>query len=283
MFRSVLYVPGNVEKMIAKISSLDSDCYAIDLEDSVPGREKKTARELLRRVVPDVKKNTRGAIITRVNPLSSKECKDDVDAAMEVTDGILVPKIETVQDIDKIVGMVPRKSKMIFVMIETAKGLSNVKEICNSGKLSGVIFGSFDLAREMTFAFELDRSAVDFSRFMISLSATSAGISAIDGVYANYKDSSGFEEECKAVRKLGFSGKSLIHPSQIEIANRVFSPTDEEVRYARRVIDTMNQATKEGRASASLDGSMIDIVHLRQAKKIVDLAKKFHPSAKLQN
>ncbi len=279
LLRTVLSVPGNRENMIEKSRHLKADVVVLDLEDSVPEEEKPRARKIVQEWLPKVTGNG-SKIYVRVNPLDSGFAKDDLEAVIfPGIDGISQPKPSTGQEIQKVAEIVTRLEKergipedhvKILPWVETAKGIINAYEIASaSPRVIGIIFGANDLVLETGMIRSEDEHELIYPRTKIVIAARAAGVLAIDTPFNNFKDEFGLIKETNLARSLGFDGKFVIHPDQVDTVNRIFRPTENEVAHAVKVLDAFQAARLKGFASASLDGRMIDIPIAQRALKIV--------------
>jgi len=279
LLRTILSVPGNRENMLEKSMHMNADAIVVDLEDSVPREEKAHARAVVKEWIPKLAGNGH-KIYVRINPLESRLTKDDLDAVIiPGIHGVSQPKPSTAQDILKVAEILTRLEKergiaegqvKILPWIETAKGVINAHEIASaSPRVIGVIFGANDLVMETGIIRSEEGYELLYPRTKIVLAAKAAGISAIDTPYNDFKDEAGLIRETTLARRLGFSGKFVIHPNQIDTVNRIFRPTEEEIAYAKKVIDAFEEARSKGFASAALDGKMIDIPIAQRALKIL--------------
>lgn len=280
--RSVLFVPAANPRALEKSLTLAADCVIYDLEDSVAPEAKQSAREAL---VAHFAAHPKPAFerIIRVNSGETPWGKDDVAAAADMgADAILLPKVERPQDIIDAANRLDRKdadpSVGVWAMIETPRGILNADEIAMLGHRSAVrlacfVVGPNDIARETGVRPQAGRPYLVPWLMQIILAARAGGFTVLDGVFNDFRDSVGFEAECLQGAAMGFDGKTLIHPGQIEAANRAFSPTDEEVAHARAVVDLFAQPENADKGVVSLDGQMIERLHLAVAEKL--LAKAF--------
>lgn len=267
--RSQLYVPGNNEKMIRKSATLNADSIIFDLEDSVPQDKKEEARKLISELLREMDFGKK-EICIRINPTSSIESMKDLIFAYkeDKIDCLVVPKSEG--ELDKIYYATNKK---VIALIETVKGFLNIRKILNADGIIAVTWGSADFAvsaggKEEAYSKNL------YIKTKVVLAAREAGIDAIDKVYFDISNSEGFKQECLESKSLGFNGKQVIHPSQIDIANEVFSPSRDEIEWAKRIIEEMEKAKERGIAAITVDNKLVDLVHIRMAKKILSLAEK---------
>jgi len=279
LLRTILSVPGNRENMLEKARNIHADVILLDLEDSVPPEEKVHARSIVKKWLPQIAGNG-SKIYVRINTLEGGLAQDDLGSViMQGIDGISQPKPSTGQDIRKIAEMLTRLEKerglpeghvRMLPWIETSLGLINAYDIASSSaRIIGVIFGANDLVLETGMTRSEEGQELLYPRTKIVIAARAAGIAAIDTPYNNFKDERGLIREATLARNLGFHGKFLIHPSQVDVVNKVFRPTEEEVAHAKRVVAAFDEARAKGFASASLDGKMIDIPIAQRAMIIL--------------
>lgn len=264
--RSVLFVPAANSRAMEKSLTLSADCVIYDLEDSVAPEAKATARASLEEhfaANPSVAFER----IVRVNAAETPWGKDDLRVAAKIeADAILLPKVERPQEVIEAANQLDRHDAAeqlgIWAMIETARGILNADEVAMLGhrsaaRLSGFIVGPNDIARETGVRPMPGRPYLVPWLMQIILAARAGGLSVLDGVYNDFRDESGFDDECVQGAAMGFDGKTLIHPSQIEAANRAFSPSDDEVAHARTVIELFSQPENADKGVVSLNGQMI--------------------------
>ena len=279
LLRTVLSVPGNRENMIEKSKQLKADAVVLDLEDSVPVEEKSRARMIVRDAIPALT-GAKHKIYVRINPWESGLAKEDLEAIIvKGIDGISQPKPSSAKDIaevDAFIGKlekergIPENSVKLLPWIETAKGIINAYEIAGaSPRIIGVIFGANDFLLETGMLRSEDEHELNYPRIKIIIAARAAGVLAIDTPFNNFKDEFGLIKEANLARSLGFDGKFVIHPDQVDTVNRIFRPTENEVAHALKVMDAFQAARLKGFASASLDGRMIDIPIAQRALKVI--------------
>ncbi len=274
--RSVLYVPGANARALDKAKSLPADVLILDLEDAVAPDAKVEAREKIRIAVGDEAYGHREVLI-RINGLDTEWGQDDLAiAASAGIDGVLVPKVSRADDILAVDRLLSEKGASpdlgLWAMIETSLAILNINEIAETSaqtRLTGLVMGTNDLAREYRAVPTLDRSAFIVSLSLMLAAARAYGLAAIDGVYNDIGNEEGLASECGQGRVLGFDGKTLIHPAQIETANRVFAPTETEVSHALAVIKAFALPENQGKGVISLDGQMVELLHLEQAERLV--------------
>ena len=259
-FRSALYIPGSRLSALNKARSLPIDVVLLDLEDAVTPDEKITARVTL---TDELDKGGYGnrLCVVRINGLDTRWGACDARAANSMAcDAVLMPKVNNVRDVDALVKLT---DKPIWAMMETPLGIMNAAEIAAHPQIAGFVIGTNDLAKDLN---TRTRGALMTSLQMCLLAARAHGIVAIDGVYNAFKDEVGFKIECEEARDLGFDGKSLIHPSQIAVANAVFAPTQNEIDLANRQIAAFAEAEAEGQGVAVVDGKIVENLHIVTAR-----------------
>lgn len=275
--RSLLFVPANKEKMLLKIDELEADIIIIDLEDAVSLDEKQKSRELLKKHLPKLNKS----VLIRVNSSESNEYKDDMDLFKELVEvsslkGVMLPKSNSKHDIAKLAAELSeceklnkRTSKLIIVpLLEDALGIHNIDEVITaSDRILKVAFGGEDFTGDIGAQGTSDEYELLYARSKIVIASRAHGIEKpIDTVYTDYKDIEGFKNNCYFVKSLGFGGKLLIHPNQNKIANASFSPTIEEVEFAKEI--TSLSLTNKG--AFSLNGKMIDKPIIEKAQNVIN-------------
>jgi citrate lyase subunit beta / citryl-CoA lyase len=270
--RSQLFVPGLDEAKIKKALTLPCDSIIFDLEDSVPDSEKGRARKVLARMLEDLhwEKEKKKELCVRINPLGTRDSEKDIEQFGRKNDRIVslvVPKCEKpLTDLAKVVS-----SKNFIPILETARGFLALEEIARSERVVALAYGAADFANSLggkTAAFHNNI----YVKTAISIACSAYGVEPIDCVFFNFNDLDGFRKEAAIARELGYKGKQLIHPGQIEAANEIFSPSREEIERARRVVELYESQALSGRGAMSMDGELVDAVHYRWAKSVVDCA-----------
>lgn len=286
--RSLLFVPGNSEKKLAKAFASEADVVIVDLEDSVAAQDKEAARSIAANFIAANRSSTRAAIYVRVNDLSTE--LTDTDLAAVVTarpDGIMLPKSNGGQDIEDLSGrlrvaealsnVADGATRIVAIMTETPAGVLAAGTYSSRlPRLAGLTWGAEDLsaaigaqsarddARNYTDLFRLARS-------MTLLAASSAGVEPIDTVYPNFRDAAGFERECREALRDGFTGKMAIHPDQVPVINAIFTPSAESLEQAQAVVDAF--AAQGNPGVVAINGKMYDRPHLRLAERLLARAQ----------
>lgn len=273
--RSVLYMPGSNARALEKAATLPADGLILDLEDAVAPDAKELARKQVCEAVRARRFGKREVII-RVNGLDTAWGKDDLAAACAVgPDAILVPKIETVKDVaaaEQHMKSAPA-SCALWLMIETPRSIFNVLDIaCSGGRLSCFVMGTNDLVKEMRAQHTPGREGLLMALNAAVMAGRAGKLSVIDGVYNDIANSAGFVAMCEQGRAMGFDGKTLIHPSQVEPCNTVFTPGDEEVRQARAILEAFALPENQGKGTIALNGRMVELLHAEIAAQTVALS-----------
>lgn len=281
LFRSLIFVPGNNPRFLEKAKKLQADIVCFDLEDSVPNQEKENARKLIKSALK-TRSEYKASIFVRTNsPASGKIANDLKEVIQKGIDGIVVPKVNNVFEVKNIEKQISklensRKLKDIQLVpsIESTEGVVNTYAISSfSKRIHAVVFGVFDLLNDLGIEYTKDSEGAKYSRAKIPVDARAAGVSAIDGIWQDLNDIKGLKRDCKIGKSLGYSGKSVIHPDQIEIVHKLFHPNKSEIAWAKKVCDVYQKSTKTGKGATTVDGKMIDEVHYKQAKALLELIK----------
>lgn len=274
LLRSVLYMPGANERALRKAQELPADALILDLEDAVAPAAKVQARE---RVCAAAASGAYGPrlVTIRVNAIGTEWHAEDLRAAAAIgADAVVVPKVGSARDVGEVEAALEAAGApdhtRLWAMLETPGAVLRALEIASAGaRLSVLVLGTNDLAKELYAESLPGRAPLLPALAQCLLAARAAGRSILDGVFNDVRDPEGFEAECLQGRQLGFDGKTLIHPGQLEICNRLFAPSEEEVAESRRVIDAFEQAARSGSGVATLDGRMIESLHVETAHRVL--------------
>jgi (3S)-malyl-CoA thioesterase len=271
-FRSVLYIPGSKERALEKARDLAADAIIFDLEDAVAPEEKAAARATLARFLEEVDYGPRVRIV-RINGFDTDWGRADAAAFADHpgADALLVPKVNSPADLDAVAAV--SGAKPLWAMMETATGMLNAAAIAAHPRLEGMVMGTNDLGRELNSRFRADRLPMMAGLGLCLLAAKAQGRVIVDGVYNAFKDEAGLRAECAQGRDMGFDGKTLIHPAQLEIANAAFAPSAEEIDLAERQIAAFNAARGRGQGVAVLDGRIVENMHVATAQGILARAR----------
>ena len=274
--RSCLYMPGANERALEKARTLPADTLLLDLEDAVAPDAKQMAREA---ILSAVKQGGYGyrEIVVRMNGLGTEWGADDLKMAVSSgAKAVLAPKVESAADIqalDKALTEAGAPADFgLWVMIEMPKAILHIEEIAAASagtRLTTFVMGTNDLAKEYRARMTPDRIAFQVALQLSIAAARAYGLVAIDGVFNDIKDEDGLAHECEQGRDLGFDGKTLIHPSQIDTANRVFAPSHNDVEQAKAVIEAFADPANAGKGVLKVNGKMTELLHLEEARRTV--------------
>ena len=280
LFRSLVFVPGNNPRFLEKAKSISADIVCFDLEDSVPDKEKAKARKLIKSALKQRKYYSANIYVRTNSPESGKIESDLKEIMQKGIDGIVIPKVNSAKELKKIektIISLEKKGKIsgtrIIPSIESALGVVNCYEIaCCSKRIDAVVFGIFDLLNDIGIEYTKGNPrGAKYARYKIPVDVTAAGVYAIDGIWQDIKDKSGLKKDCDVGRSLGYVGKSIIHPDQIETVHKIYHPNKNEIRWAKLVMKTYNSSTKKGKGATVVDGKMIDEVHYKRAKALLEI------------
>ncbi|WP_372570835.1 HpcH/HpaI aldolase/citrate lyase family protein [Ruegeria jejuensis] len=270
-YRSVLYIPASRERALDKARTLPVDAIIFDLEDAVSADEKDAARETLKSALAQGGYGNRFRIV-RINGLDTPWGRADAEAVREMgADVVLVPKVGSPADVDAvaaITGDIP-----IWAMMETPRGMLNAAQIAAHKLMAGFVMGTNDLAKELQTNFRPDREPLLTSLGLCLLAAKAEGLIIIDGVYNAFKDVDGLAAECQQGRDMGFDGKTLIHPAQVDVANTAFAPSEGDIDLARRQIAAFEEVHAQGQGVAVVDGRIVENLHVATAREILAKAE----------
>lgn len=271
-YRSVLYIPGSKDRALEKARDLAADAIIFDLEDAVAPEEKPRARELLASVLADADYGTRARIV-RINGFDTEWGRADAQAfaSHPGVDAVLVPKVNSPADLDAVAALAG--DKPLWAMMETSLAMLNAGQIAAHPRLAGMVMGTNDLAKELGSRFRADRLAMQAGLGLCLLAARAHGRIIVDGVFNAFKDEDGLRFECEQGRDMGFDGKTLIHPAQLEIANTAFAPSEAEIDLSRRQIEAFDAATAAGQGVAVLDGRIVENLHVETARRVLAKAE----------
>lgn len=283
LLRTLLFVPGNRTKMIEKARGVEADALIFDLEDAVPPAEKPTARQMVRDAI-DSGNYRRFKTFVRVNALTTGLLPGDLDAVVRPDlFGIVLPKTEDSAGVEEVHRMLlEREHRLglseghtrILPIIETVRGVLNIPQIagCHE-RLIGLAFGVEDFATDL--GVERSREGIEgrYPMTQVALYARLTNVAAVDTVFADIGDQEGLEANSRLAKQLGFRGKLVIHPAQIEAVNRIFTPSDQEIEWARQVVAAYDEAESRGEASVAVNGKMVDIPIAERARALLKLAE----------
>ncbi|PBC04105.1 CoA ester lyase [Mesorhizobium sp. WSM3860] len=286
--RSLLFVPGDSERKLAKGFGAGADVVIVDLEDSVAAGNKATAREAAANFIAGHRQQTSSAIYVRVNDLSTGLTDDDLAALVPVKpDGVMLPKLNSGQDVQQLAaklrvheaesGLPDGGIKILPIITETASGLLAAASYAGaSTRLAGLTWGAEDLSAAIGARSARDESGrytdvFRLARTMTILAAGAAEVAAIDTVFPDFRDMAAFEAECREAERDGFTGKLAIHPAQVPVINAAFTPSAEALERSRAIVDAFAAAGNPG--VVGIGGKMYDRPHLRLAERLLARAR----------
>ena len=306
MFRTLLFIPGNNKRFLEKSRLLYPDILCLDLEDSGPISEKSIAREMiiqslstnnhsLNRINININNKIDNAnnkhkdlpqLFVRINSFESELYEQDLESVIcNRLDGIVIPKVNSDSELEKITEIIETLEKKrnvqkiirLIPSIESSQGVVNSYHIAKyNSRICSLLFGVFDYLYDMKLDYENEGLEYSYARAKIPVDARAAGIPALDSIWQKVDDLDGLQRDAKTAKKLGYAGKSIIHPKHIEPVHNVFVPSQNEIEWAKKVISTLNEIQQHGdkRGAFKVDGKMIDAVHFKQAKLILDFITK---------
>jgi citrate lyase subunit beta/citryl-CoA lyase len=280
-YRSLIFVPGNNLRFLEKSKTLPADIVCFDLEDSVPDNEKTKARKLIKNALNERRKYFSSVFVRTNSPTSGKIPADLQEIVQKGIDGIVIPKVNNakeLQKIEKILSSLEKKRKLkhieLIPSIESAEGVIHAYDIAASSKrVSALVFGVFDLLNDMGIEYTKQPEGAKYARAKIPVDARAAGIIALDAIWQDIKDEKGLQNDCKIGKDLGYSGKTIIHPNQISITHKSFHPNKTEVDWAKKVCKVYLESSKKGKGATTVAGKMIDEVHYKRAKSLLEIVK----------
>ncbi|MDE5664255.1 MAG: citrate (pro-3S)-lyase subunit beta [Muribaculaceae bacterium] len=279
--RTMMFVPGNNPGMMADAHIYGPDSIMLDLEDSVTMAEKDTARLLVYNALKSIDYGDTEMVV-RINPLNTPYGKKDIEAVVKAgVDVIRMPKTETAEEVVEVEREIERVEReigclgrtKIMAAIESALGICNAYAIATaSPRMMGIALGAEDYCANLKTQRTPDGDELRLARETIVVAARAAGIDALDTVYSNLNDMETFRKEVEFIHRLGFDGKSIINPRQIEVVNEVFAPTEKAIEKARTILAAIREAEKKGSGVIAVNGKMVDRPVVIRAQRTIDLA-----------
>lgn len=280
--RALLYVPADDERKINKAASLPVDCVILDLEDGVAPGRKDAARESAVRALQRMDFSNAERLV-RINPVDRQPGLQDLEAILPARpDGILLPKIDSADTVHRVSETIARMEKKrgwpaggiaLIVIAETARAILRLETICSAEeRVQAVIFGAEDLAADIGAVRSAGGMEVFTARSLVVLNAAAAGIQALDVVNVNYRDLEALYADARQAAGMGFAGKQIIHPAQIDPVQRAFTPSEDEVRQAQELIRAFEASVANGKGAFGLDGRMVDMPVIRRAENVLSRA-----------
>jgi citrate lyase beta subunit len=262
--RSFLFAPGNEERKLRKALAAGADAVIADLEDGVAPERRAAARAVVGRVLQEV--DAESAVLVRVNPPGSEWFEEDLVFLGGLSlDAVVLPKATP----ESVAALGP-DGPPVIALVESPAGLRDCAETAAAPRVAALALGSHDLAAELRTTPREDQLELLFPRFQLVLASAAAGLRApIDTVFLDTRDAPRLEAECRLAQSLGLRGKLCIHPAQLEAVHRAFAPSEEELEWARRVLDAHARGLEEGRGAVALDGRMIDMPIVKQARRLL--------------
>jgi citrate lyase subunit beta/citryl-CoA lyase len=282
MFRTLLFIPGNNKRFVEKARSLNADIICFDLEDSVPLNEKQNARDIVSEALDKNEDYGNRNVYVRINSYESGIAIQDLDAIVsDEIDGVVVPKVNDEREVRHLVRRLielerqKTMSKKMGMMasIESAQGLVNSYSIATADlRVNMLVFGVFDFLYDMGLDYVQDGIEYSFARAKIPIDARAAGIGAIDAIWQKVDDLEGLVRDAGTAKRLGYQGKCVIHPKQLEPVTSVFIPSNNEIEWARKVVQALQETVEKGKGigAVTVDGKMVDAAHYRQARFVLD-------------
>lgn len=282
MFRTLLFIPGNNTRFIEKAKSLNADIICFDLEDSVPLNEKQTARDFVSQALDKKEDYGNRSVYIRINSYESGLAASDLDAIVrDEIDGVVVPKVNNKNEVTHLTRRLielERQNEMnkklgIMASIESAQGLVNSYSIATADlRVKVLVFGVFDFLNDMGLDYVPDGIEYSFARAKIPIDAKAAGVGAIDAIWQKVDDLEGLVHDAETAKRLGYQGKCVIHPKQLDPVANVFFPSNNEIKWAMRVVQALEETMERGKGigAVTVDGRMVDAAHYRQAKSVLD-------------
>ncbi len=276
-YRSMLYMPGSKERALDKARSLPADALILDLEDAVAPAEKPMARDLVAAALSEGGYAPR-TVLVRINGLDTEWGAEDLSAACAAgPDGVLIPKVETADAVRKVAARMVRagapETMTIWAMMETPRAMLNAAAIAGAHpRLAGFVLGTNDLVKDLGAAHTPDRTPIVIGLGLCLLAARAEGLVCVDGVYNAFRDDQGLRAVCVQGRDMGFDGKTLIHPAQLDVTNAVFAPAPDEIEAARAQIAAFEAAEARGEGVAVVDGRIVENLHVVAARRLLSRA-----------
>ncbi len=280
--RALLYMPGDDRHKIEKALTLGVDCICMDMEDGVAASRKAEARATISKALQELEFGKSEKLV-RINAVGTGLERDDLQSVLPFhPDGILIPKLEETGQIQWAHELLqtaerehswPPNSIRLLVDVETARGILNLKEIAAHPRLDALIFGGEDFAASVGAIRTREAVELLYARQATVTAAAAFGLQAIDIVSIDFKDLEALREEARFGAQLGFSGKQIIHPAQVEPVQTAFTPDDQAIAHARRIVETFETSQARGAGAYALEGKMIDMPLLKNAQKVLERAK----------
>jgi len=275
--RSVLFTPGDRPEMLREAARTDADVVVFDLEDAVAPGRKDEARRAVRNCLADTEFDPDPEICVRVN--GTEVADDDLDVVFDgsptLPDSVMAPKVDRPGDIETLARLLDERDRPlgILALVETARGVLCAPDVADHRRTEALLFGAEDLSADVGATRTPDGEEVLYAREHVVLAASAAGIEAIDTVYTDIEDTEGLYEEADFARQLGYDGKMAVHPAQVEPINAAYTPDDDRIEWATKLLDARDRARAEGRGVFRVDDEMIDAPLIARAERVIERAR----------
>ncbi len=271
--RSVLYVPSSKERALAKAAGLDADALIFDLEDAVLPAAKADARQALAHFLRDAV-FAHQRIVVRINSISSEAAREDLAmlaSLKHVPHAVLIPKVVSLADVDRAADMLGDAIRYLplWLMIETPQALLHVAELAAYPQVEALVLGLEDLSLALGLPRDVKRAALQPYMAQAVLAAKASHCAVFDGICKDFKQDTRLRDECRMARDMGFTGKSLIHPAQLAPCHEIFSPAQDEINEAQRILTALENAADEKQGVVALDGQMLEPLHGDMAERLL--------------
>ncbi|SUZ62842.1 uncharacterized protein METZ01_LOCUS15696 [marine metagenome] len=282
LYRSFIFVPGNRESMLERAKSFKADVIMVDLEDSVPSGEKAAARDMAKEWVPILRREGQ-RVMVRVNSLDTGLTLSELEVIVSPDlYGISLGKVEStwnIKDVDRMLSAieplagVERGSTKISAWVETASALIDARDIAiASPRVIALSFGAEDFTNDMGIERSDTGEEIQVPRSLVPVAARAANVASLDSPFVLFQDPDALRADAQRARLMGYTGKHAIHPDQLDIINGVFSPSTDEVAYARKIMEAWDEAEVAGRGSLAMDGRMVDVPVMKRAQNLLSFA-----------
>jgi len=279
--RSVLFSPGDQPDLMRKAPSAGADVVVFDLEDAVAPGQKDEARAAVSDVLSDPGFDPDCEVCVRVNPVGAG-AGADVEAVLAgggAADSVMLPKAGDSEDVETLGRLLAEADAEapVLALVESARGVLNAQEIAVAGPTDALVFGAEDLSADIGATRTDEGTEVLHAREHVVLAASAAGVDAVDTVYTDIEDTEGLAEETRFAAGLGFDGKMAIHPAQVDPINEAYTPADEDIEWAERVLEAKAEADEDGRGVFRVDGEMVDAPLVARAERVLERARAARP------
>lgn len=273
-YRSLLFIPGHRQSMIAKARTMIADAVVFDLEDSVPASEKESARSLVAETLSNWPDDGVPAAFVRINSPQMGLITDDLGVLAESPHaGIIVPKVDLPIELAAVLDRVGRTEREVLVNVETPRSLLRAEAFGDTPGITGLFLGAEDLTHSLGMRRTLGGDELSWPRFLVLAAARAAGIDAYDTIHPDFRDIDSLRVDCERAVSYGFDGKFAIHPAQLPIINRAFTPSEAEIEHASRIVEAFEAAVERGDGAVAVDGQMVDPPVAERARAVLRRAE----------